>query len=244
MPFPRRALSTALRAAVAGGLLLATSLLRAADGGFTSTLSADQQTAAGLTGLSPAEQAALDRFVAAEAEELRLAGGMVLSGTFVSRRTEAECQTTGLNRLTAAELAKLNELVANAAPSRLKPKERPRLKDDDVISAKSRPELHGSVSFTIGQGGGRTFRGTDLWLSYYIPDYGLSLSVGLSQYSGGFFPFGYYSGYDHWNPVFRGPLLLDTPDRGFRNDDFSAVMDQSSRDAPAWGSVYFSRGRH
>ena len=243
MLLPHRALSTGLRAACVCGLLLATAL-RADDGGFAATLSADQQVAAGLTGLTATERAALNRLIAAESAESRLAEGKVLSGTFGSRRTAAELKETGLDRLSDTELAKLNELIANATPARLKPKERPRLKDDDVISAKARPELHGSVSFTFGQGPGGTFRGADLWLSYSIPDYGLTLDFGLSRYSGGFLPYRYYPG-DYFSPVIsQGSLLLAPPDRLYRRDDFSSVTGRSFGAGLPWGSVSFSRSRY
>ena len=244
MPFPRRALFAAVRAAGAGGLLLAATLLHAVEGGFTTTLSPDQQAAAGLTGLSPAERAALDQLVASETAESRVAEGKVLSGTFASRRTEAERQAAGLDRLSEAELARLNEMVANVAISRPKPKERPRLKDDDVVSAKTRPEVHGSVSLTFGHGPGGSFRGADLWLSYYIPEYGLSLGFGMSRYTGGFLPYDYYNpGSFYWSPATRGPMLLEPDTRELRREDFSAVTGRSFRAASPWGSVSFSRSR-
>ena len=241
----RRALSAALRAASAGGLLLAATLLYAAEEGFTTTLSPEQQTAAGLTKLSPGERATLDQLVAAEMSESRLAEGKVLSGTFVSRRTEAERQAGGLDRLNAAELARLNELVANTVVARPKPKERPRLKDDDVINVKAKPELHGSVSITFGRGAGGTFRGTDFWLNYTIPEYGLSLGFGMSQSSGGFLPNYYYYPGGYLSPATtRGPLLLDPPGSDFRREDFSTVTGRSFNAALPWGSVSFSHNRH
>jgi len=51
-----------------------------------------------------------------------------LAGTFVSRRSEAEQKSAGLDRLAPAELAKLDELVAAALPSTRSRKMRPRLK--------------------------------------------------------------------------------------------------------------------
>jgi hypothetical protein len=233
-----------LRAILAIGLLLAATRLSAAEEGFIATLSAEQQAAAGLTGLTTAECAALDQLVAADQPDMRLAEGKVLSGTFVSRRTEAERKETGLDRLNAAQLARLDELVANATTLHPKPKDRPRLKEDNVINAKPRTEVHGSVSFTLGKGPGGTFRGTDVWLSYYIPDYGLSLGFGVSQYTGGFLPFGYYPGNYYMNPAARGTLLLDNPDRNFRRENFSSVTGQSFSATLPWASFNYSRSHH
>ena len=241
---PFRAPFAAWRAVVAVGLLLAASFLPADEIGFSSSLSPDQQAAAGLAALTTAERAALDQLVATEMSESRLAEGRVLSGTFASRRTEAERQAAGLDRLSADELSKLDELVANSSISRPKPKDRPRLKDDDVISAKPRNEVHGSVSLTFGHGPGGSFRGADFDITYSFPDYGLTLGFGLSHYSGGFLPYGYYPGEYYSSPVSRGPLLLDPPGRLYRRDDFSSVTGRSFRAATPWGSVSFSRTQH
>lgn len=245
MPPSRPAPSAAVRAALAVVLLLAAAVLNAAEAGFSASLPPDQLAASGLTRLSPAERAMLDQLVATETDGSRLAEGKVLSGTFVSRRTGAERQASGLDRLSAAELARLDELVANAPVARPKPKERPRLKDDDVISAKPRPELHGSVSFTIGRGPFGNFRGTDLWLDYTIPEYGLSLGFGLSRYTGGFLPYDYsYPGSYAPGSTTRDAVLLDPTGRDFRRDDFSTVTGRSFTAALPWGAVSFSRSRH
>lgn len=243
MPPSRPVLSLARRAAFAGCLLAAATLLAAAEGGFITTLSPEQQTAAGLSTLAPAERAALDQLVASEMSESRLAEGKVLSGTFVSRRTETERREAGLDRLSAAELARLDELIVNALLSRPKPKERPRLKDDDIVSARIRPEVHGSLSLTYGWSGGRDFRGAELWLDYFIPEIGLSLGFGLTRYSGGFFQDYYPGRYDSRHST-RDPFLFDASRRSLLGDDFAYGSGESFRAATSWGSIGYSRRRY
>src|SRR6185369_760647 len=86
-----------------------------------------------------------------------------------------------------------NELVAAAIAARPTPKERPRLKDSDVL-AKNKPQIHGSVTVAYGWGaGGRDMRAGSLWLDYYDPESRIGLGVGLSTSEGGYY--GYYPNY-------------------------------------------------
>lgn len=180
---------------LAGWLLLVTGSLRAADGGFTATLSPEQRTAAGLTTLTDDERTALDQLVADDLAFARRENITDLGGTFVSRRTEADRKQAGLDRLSPEQLAKLNELVAAALAARPKPKERPRLKESDVLGAKRRGEIHGSVTVMYGWGrGGRDYRAGTLWLDYQDPDGRFGLGLGLTSADGDGF-YGYYPGY-------------------------------------------------
>ncbi len=74
------------------------------------------------------------------------------------------------------------------------PKERPRLKDNEVVSLKRRLEVHGGMSFTYGwASGGRNFREAGAWVSYFDPESGLGLAFGLSRLSGDVpYDYGYY----------------------------------------------------
>lgn len=229
----RSSLAPTLRAAFAGGLLALGTALWAADGGFTATLAPDQQTAAGLSTLASTERVALDQLVAVELALVRQGTAQELTGTFVSRRTVAERRLAGLDRLSTAELAKLNELVSAALAARPKPKERPRLKEDDVINAKSKPEIHGAVSLTYGwAGGGRNYRATSLWLDYFDPTTGLGLNFGLTNFSGNGF-FDYYPGEygsRYYSPV---PVYDET---SYRGHDFSYGSGESFRTPSGWDS--------
>ncbi len=180
---------------LAGWLMLATGALRAAEGGFTATLTAEQKTAAGVTTLTADERAALDQLVADDVAFARRENLTDLGSTFVARRTEADRKQAGLDRLSPEHLAKLNELVAAAIAARPTPKERPRLKESDVLSAKRRGEIHGSVTVAYGWGrGGREYRAGTLWLNYQDPDGRFGLGVGISTSDGDGF-YGYYPGY-------------------------------------------------
>lgn len=199
-PFTRPALLL-----LAGWLMLVTGSLRAAEGGFTATLSLEQKTAAGVTALTDDERTALDLLVADDLALVRREKLTDPGGTFVSRRSEADRKLAGLDRLTPEQLAKLNEVVAAALAARPKPKERPRLKESDVLGAKRRGEIHGSVTVAYGWGrGGRDYRAGTLWLDYQDPDgrFGLGLGISTSDgddfsdcYPGYYYPGGYYADY-------------------------------------------------
>ncbi len=233
-----------------GGLLLAAVMTaHAAEGGFVATLSSDKQAAAGLTTLSAAERTALDRLVAGELATGRNAERPDLAGTFVSRRTEAERKSAGLDRLTSTQLKKLNEFVASALAPHPKPKERPRLKESDVLSAARKAQVHGSVTVAYGWGrGGRDMWAQSLWLEYYDPEDRFSLGIGLSNSEGngfyGYYPdyFGYYPGYYGFYPDYFGgygtryykstPVYFEAAARGIPRGDFSFGEGQSFRGRP------------
>jgi hypothetical protein len=215
-------------ATLAGGWLAFATPARAAEGGFTATLSADEQAAAGLTAASPGERTALDQFVAGELGLIRNGATTELPGSFISRRTEAERKSAGLDRLTEAQLEKLNELVASVLADRPKPKERPRLKESDVLAAAPRNRIHGSVTVGYGWGGGGDMWTESLWLEYYDPSGRFSLGLGLSNFSGdgyyGYYPYGY--GGPYYN---RMPVSFETSFRGGAHGDFSSGQGQSFR---------------
>jgi len=180
---------------LASWLMFAAGSLHAAVGGFTATLSPEQQAAAGLASLTADERMALDQLVADDLALARRENLTDLGGSFVARRSKADRQHAGLDRLASAELVKLNELVAAALAARPTPKERPRLKESDVLGAKRRGEIHGSVTVAYGWGrGGREYRAGSLWLDYQDPDGRFGLGLGIST-SGGDGFYGYHPGY-------------------------------------------------
>jgi hypothetical protein len=223
-----------LRAALAGGVLVLASSLAAAEGGFTATLSAEQKTAAGLASLSDPERAALDQLVTREVAQARQDNPGEPAGTFVARCTEGERRQAGLDRLTPAELATLNELVAAALAARPKPRERPRIKDSEVLNPAPKPEIHGSVTLTYGRGGGGTFHGSALWVDYFDPASGLGLSVGRETFSGRGLDRFYPDYYDL--PAFSSDAraVVAAPYRSLNHDDFDYGDGQSFRAATAW----------
>ena len=183
---------------LAACLAVALAPLRAADdGGFTSSLSTGQRSATGLDQFTADELAMFDVLVASDlatARQLRIT-------TFGERFSDRHSgQKAGLERLDSDQLAQLDELVADAIAAQPLPKDRPRLKDNEVVSLQRRLQVHGGMSFTCGwASGGRDFREAGAWVSYYDPVSGLGLAVGFSQYSGdvlypygyGYYPYGY-----------------------------------------------------
>ncbi|MDI1336663.1 MAG: hypothetical protein PSU94_10840 [Lacunisphaera sp.] len=190
---------------------------QAADGGFGATMSADQQAAAGLTQLSPVERVVLDQLVAGELASIRRTEPAELAGTFISRRTEIERKSAGLDRLTEAQLAKLNEYAASALAARAKPKERPRLKENEVLAAAKKNEIHGSVTVAYGWGrDGRDMWAESLQLNYYDPESRVGIAVGLSNFTGNGY-YGYspdYFGYNGGQYYGNVPFYLETSYRG------------------------------
>jgi hypothetical protein len=214
----RQHLSILVPAALVACLLATVPSLHAAEGGFAATLSLDKRAVAGLTALSPVEQLTLDQLVAGELASARRPDAAELAGTFVSRRTEAERKAAGLDRLTGVQLEKLNEYVAAALAARPKPKERPRLKESDVLAAaRERNQVHGSVSVAYGWGGGRDLWAETLWLEYYDPESRVGLGVGLTNLNGsgyyGYYPdyYGYGGGYYRSLPVAFEPSFRGGP---------------------------------
>lgn len=198
------------------GLFLLAAQLRATEGGFSATLPVEQQTAAGLSTLTADERAALDRLVAADLHLARHENSAELDRTFVARRTEAERRQAGLDRLPPEQLARLNDLVAAAIAVRPAPKARPRLPGSEVRGAKTRGEIHGSVSVAYGWGrGGRDFRASSLELNYYDPESRIGLGLRIMTSHGGYPGYFYYPDY-YASPddPFSGPY----PDAFYRVD--------------------------
>jgi hypothetical protein len=199
---------------LAGLLMSLAAPLIAGDGGFIAALSSQQKADAGLTVLTPEELEALDQLVADDQARVRQLKTSALPGKFSSRHSEEKRAAAGLNRLTAEQLAKLDELVDGAVYSRPAPKERPRLREGDVLSEQGRLRVHGGMSFTYGwAGGGRSFRESSAWVSYYDPVTGLGLGFGFSNFSGD----GLYPGYAYDRDYYpaTAPSYSAIPRAGF-----------------------------
>lgn len=207
MRFSKLPLRPISRAILISGVLALSALSSAAEGGFAATLSIQQKDTAGLTLLTRAEREVLDRLVAIEVTEARRDPQAKPEGTFASRLTDSERKQAGLDRLTPDQLNKLNGLVANAVGSAPKPKERPRIRDSDVFTARQKPEVHGGMSLTYGRAsGGGDFRSASMWVDFFDPNTGLGIGIGLSRSSGrgafGYFPGDYYDSPFGYSPVF------------------------------------------
>jgi hypothetical protein len=235
MPSRRPSLQLFLRVALLGGYLaVAAALSGATGGGFSSTLSDDQRSSAGLSTLTAEQRSALDVLVAGEIAQARKEGGMVSSSTFVSRQSVEQRNQAGLDHLTPDQLTRLNELVASVVSSGPKPRIRPRLKDDEIIRPQ-KPEIHGSASLTLGWGrNGGNFRASSLWVDYFDPNTGLGLGIGVETFKGKGF-YNYYPRYGSPYSVF-GTGFYDPFYYGGLRDDF--YDDQSSvRGSASWDGV-------
>lgn len=191
------------------GLVVIAPRAHAADGGFTATLSAAQQTAAGLTRLSADEQTVLNTLVAREVSLARQGGVKAFAGTFLSRRKPAELAAAGLDRLSPAEAAQLNEIVAAAiaaGPATPEPRE---WKKGELASDKPRVQVHGGVSLTYGWGGGGTYRAGSVYTDLYDPATGVALSLGLAEASGSGQWFRGEPGYYDYYRADRGGAVFD-----------------------------------
>jgi len=191
---------------LAAGLAVALAPLRAAsDTGFSSTLTSGQRSATGLDQLTDDERTILDVLVAGDLAAARQLRTTTFTERFSSRHQGQ--QAAGLERLSDDQLAQFDELVADAIATQPVPRDRPRLKDNEVVSLKRRLEVHGGMSFTLGwASGGRNFREAGAWVSYFDPQTGLGLAVGFSQYAGdAIYPYGYPYGYYPGGPYAYGP---------------------------------------
>jgi len=174
--------------------------------GFSATLTSVQRSATGLDQLTDSELAMLDVLVASDlatARQLRVT-------TFAERFSDRHAgQKAGLERLDAGQVEQIDELVADTIAAQPQPKDRPRLKDNEVVSLQRRLQVHGGMSFTLGwASGGRDFREAGAWVSYYDPVTGLGLSFAMSQYSGDvLYPYGYYP----YSPYYYGPGWYGAP---------------------------------
>jgi hypothetical protein len=172
--------------------------MQALAGDFTASLSDAQQAAAGLTTLTADERAVLDRLVAAElipGREIYSA----LNASFVLRQTAEARQLAGLDRLSPEQLDQLNSYVATALFPRPRPKERPRIKEGEVLAPQTTGEVHGAITVGLGWGGGGPTRYGSLELAYVDPELGFSLGIGMYSYSGpghfGYYPHNAYPGF-------------------------------------------------
>ncbi|MBI2496831.1 MAG: hypothetical protein HYV75_02500 [Opitutae bacterium] len=119
---------------------------------------------------------------------------------------------------------------ASTGAARLKPKERPRLKESDVLAAGRENRIHGSVTVAYGWGGrGRDLWAESLWLEYYDPESRVGLGLGLTNFQGDGFP-GYCPDYRYGGGYYdRLPFYFETTYRGIPRGDFAFGSGQCFR---------------
>lgn len=152
---------------------------------FISTLSARDQSAAGITKMSADEQSLLNSLVAREVSLARAGNVRGFAGTFIGRRTADERAKAGLDRLMPDEQVRLNSLVAMALAAGPVRRESAQYLGKDAVSVLNRLQIHGEVSLTFGSsGGGHNFYGSSLFTTITDPETNLTIGIGLEQYKG------------------------------------------------------------
>ena len=209
-------MSSAFRFSVALilGAALLSPTLRANEKPFTETLSAEQQQAAGVSHLKPEQVATLNNLVKRELILAKQGDTPSFAAEFSHRRSAPELAKAGIDKLTPQERTQLDSAVALAIANQ--PRPRPstlspvRSSTATVQAVGPHPEIHGSVSFTVGTGGGgRNFYGGTVELEQVDPAKGYAISVAYSEFHGKglgmYCPYGYGYGYGRGYGYGYGP---------------------------------------
>lgn len=175
--------------------------LRGAQGGFTATLSPDQQAAAGIAALTDAKRDLLNALIASEVALARQGEVSGFAGTFSSRRNDGERAAAGIEGMTAEQVAELDRLVAALIAAGPSTRDIPvKLKRDQTTKPRERLEVHGEISYTFGAAsGGREFHGGSMTTTIFDTKTGSSLSFTYGQFEGDLLPYhGRYGYHDDW----------------------------------------------
>lgn len=179
--------------------------LRAEEKPFSETLSAEQQKAAGMTHLKPEQIATLNNLVKRELILAKQGDTPGFSSEFSRRRSRPELAKAGIDTLTPEERRQLDATVALAIASQRRPLPSTltpvRSESATVQAVGPHPEIHGSVSFTVGtSGGGRNFYGGTVEVEQVDPAKGYAISIAYSEFHGKgmYCPYGYGYGYGRY----------------------------------------------
>ena len=184
----------------------------AADTRFTQSLTASECTEVGLNKLSSDQVAVIDALVRRDLANPTTSSQKdpAVALRFSQRLTADERRIAGLALLTEAEVARLDALVdrhgsASRSTQLLGPlvfaTSSPRLRSPDTKAATA-PEVHGSISLSIGGGKGFSERTGSMNLNYVDPEHGFSIAVGYSET--------HMKGSDGYY-IYRDPTMLAPP---------------------------------
>lgn len=210
-------MSSALRFgfALALGVMGLVQIASAEDKPFTETLSADQQKAAGITHLKPEQIVTLNNLVKRELILAKQGDTPGFSADFSHRRSLPELAKAGIDKMTPEERTRLDAAIAVAIanqPRRIPTTLSPLRSETATVQAVGpHPEIHGSVSFTVGSsGGGRNFYGGTVELEQVDPVHGYAITVAYSEFHGKglYCPYRYGYGYGPGYPYGYGPSPL------------------------------------
>lgn len=161
-----------------------------------------QRDAAGLSQLSADQLAVIDGLVRQDEAANKFKNNDVDHTRFTQRRTARERELAGLDRLTPAQQAQLDDLAAKRLPGTepstvaavaglaSAPAVTPQ-----VSATPAKLDVHGEISFTYGWGPGGNTTGGDVILTYADPAGRYGVMVGYSTFRGPGLPLGYYPGY-------------------------------------------------
>lgn len=158
--------------------------------GFSDDLVPADRAASGIVQLTAPELAQLNAYVARDITLARDGGVSGFDGSFSQRLTVEQRTRAGLERLTPAQMAKLDDLVAFAiahpAPLRAVYPAHPAATPTPAASVAVpwKPEIHGDVSLTLGGGHGSSFYGGGMDLNVFDPDGRFSVTVSLGEIKG------------------------------------------------------------
>lgn len=204
-----------MRASIFAGMfatfLVLAAPLGAVQGGFTATLSQEQQAAIGLGSLSADERAQLNAIVATEVALARQGDIAGFAGTFSSRRSDGELSSSGIAKLSVAEVAELDRLVEAliaAGPVQARVPKRVSVSEG---ANRDRLEVHGEISYTYGRSSdGRDFQGGSMSTVIFDRKTGTTVGFTYGQYEGDLYPY-----YGRYGNGYRGaPFDVRTQDRG------------------------------
>ncbi len=184
---------------------------------FSATLSPDLRDRTGLSHLSVDNVAVIDGLVRQDEAASKFKDNDVDHTRFSQRRTSRERAISGLDRLTAAQVNLLDDLVGQRI-SGIPPAATPvaayiTSSSGSATGTAVKPNLpaqkldiHGEIGYTYGWGKGGSVSGGDIVLTYDDPAGRYSVLVGYSEYHGkGLAPcfysgFGPFSGYGPYAP--------------------------------------------
>ncbi|HEY5551132.1 MAG TPA: hypothetical protein VIK52_04545 [Opitutaceae bacterium] len=175
-------------AALLAALVIVAAPLGAAEGGFTATLSKEQQAATGIASLTDDERVELNAIIASEVALARQGEIAGFGGTFSARRSDDERVAAGLGKLSAEELAELDRLVAALIAAGPVQRQVPKRVLVSEGAQRDRLEVHGEISYTVGwASGGRNFQGGSMTTTIFDRETGSSLSFSYGRYDGDLF---------------------------------------------------------
>ena len=166
--------------------------VRAEQKSFTTSLTEEEKTAAGLPRLTNEQLQALEAQVQHEITTARQGDTVAFSTSFTHRRSPQQRKDAGLDRLMTPELTRLDSLIAAAVanrPSPISPSAGTAAASSSSANSvqiiKPKMEVHGELTLSYMSGsGGRSGYGASMVTTVIDPSHTFAFTVGLSQFRG------------------------------------------------------------